>query len=381
MAERILIVDDDMDTLHLVSLMLKRQGYEVLSANNGNQAIKMAIVEQPDLILLDIMMPDMDGYEVTRQVRDNLFIAHIPIIMFTAKTHIDDQVMGFEVGADDYLTKPTQPSELFAHVKSVLAKTSIVRETSPAVDLGSNIGVLSSKGGLGVTTLALNLGIGIHQATQSETIVAEFRPGQGTISLELGFQHPENLTRLLEIAGAEITPQSVENELVTHDSGVFFLLSSHDPRDSKFIREADAFESIAKQLPYLARYNVLDLGPSLTPITRRVLKYCSSVIVVVEPVPHTISQSKVLIQDLMLSGFSKSQLMIVLVNRVRSSVHLSWTQVQEQLGQKITTIFPPAPELAYQSSSLNIPIVIQQPDGLTTEKFIKLAERVIHRST
>jgi hypothetical protein len=73
--------------------------------------------------------------------------------------------------------------------------------------------------------------------------------------------------------------------------------------------------------------------------------------------------------------------MIVLVNRVRSSVHLSWTQVQEQLGQKITTIFPPAPELAYQASTLNIPIVIQQPDGLTTEKFIKLAERVIHRST
>ena len=381
MAERILIVDDDMDTLRLVGLILERQGYEVLAANNGNQAIKTAVIEQPDVILLDIMMPDMDGYEVTRQVRDNPGIAHIPIIMFTAKTQIDDKLMGFEVGADDYLTKPTQPNELFAHVKTVLERTSKVRDTSPKLDLGSNIGVLSSKGGLGVTTLVLNLGIAIQQKTQCDTIVAEFRPGQGTISLELGYPQPENLTRLLEIKGAERTPQAIEKELVTHDSGVHLLLSTYDPGDAKFICEADAFESIAKQLPYLARYNVLDLGPALTPITRRVLKSCSSVIIVVEPVPHTISQSKALIHDLMESGFNEGQLMVVLVNRVRSSVHLTWTQVQKQLGQKITTIFTPAPELAYQASTLHIPIVIQQPDGLTAEKFLKLAEKVIQRTT
>lgn len=380
MAERILIVDDDMDTLRLVGLMLERQGYEVIAANNGNQAVMLAVSEQPDMILLDIMMPDMDGYEVTNQVRDNPGTTHIPIIMFTAKTQIDDKLMGFEVGADDYLTKPTQPRELFAHVKAVLARTTKVQVTTPGKDRGFNIGVLSTKGGLGVTTLALNLGIAIHQDTQCDVIVAEFRPGQGTLSLELGCLQPENLTRLLETKVSEITPQAIEKEFVTHNSGVQLLLSTHDPSDAKYICEANTFESIAKHLPYLARYNVLDLGPALTPITERVLKYCDNVIIVVEPVPHTILQSKALIQALIESGFNEGQLMAVLVNRVRSSVQLSWAQVQEQLGLNITTIFTPAPELAYQASTHNIPIIIQQPDGLTTEQFLKLAEKVTQRT-
>ena len=380
MAERILIVDDDMDTLRLVGLMLERQDYEVIAANSGTKAVNIAINEQPDMILLDIMMPDMDGYEVTRQLRQNPLTANIPIIMFTAKTQIDDKLLGFEVGADDYLTKPTQPRELFAHVKAVLARTAKTREASPNKDRGLSIGILSTKGGLGVTTLTLNLGIAIHQQTQKDVIVAEFRPGQGTLSLELGYLQPEGLNRLLESNLTEITLKSVEKELVTHRSGVQILLSSHNPGDAKYIGEANVFEVIAKHLPYLARYTLIDLGPSLSPISDRVLNYCDNVIIVVEPVPYTILQSKTLIQDLTDSGFTKSQMMVVLINRVRSSVQLSWAQVQEQLGYNISTIFTPAPEHTYQASTHNIPIVIQQPDSLTAEQFKKLAEKVINRN-
>ncbi|RPI97270.1 MAG: response regulator, partial [Chloroflexi bacterium] len=122
MPEKILIVDDDVDTLRLVGLMLQRQGYQIVAANNGHQALTMAQSEKPDLILLDVMMPDMDGYEVTRRLRGSATTSSIPIIMFTAKSQVDDKVTGFDVGADDYLTKPTQPRELFAHVKAVLAR-------------------------------------------------------------------------------------------------------------------------------------------------------------------------------------------------------------------------------------------------------------------
>src|SRR5512135_888332 len=122
MAEKILIVDDDLDTLRLVGLMLQHQGYRISAASSGIQAISMSQTEKPDLILLDIMMPEMDGYEVTRKLRSDTNTSSIPIIMFTAKTQVDDKVAGFEAGADDYLTKPTQPRELFGHVKAVLAR-------------------------------------------------------------------------------------------------------------------------------------------------------------------------------------------------------------------------------------------------------------------
>ena len=102
--------------------MLQRQGYQISAATNGQQGLEKAFEEDPDLILLDVMMPDMDGYEVTRRLRQNPSTLQTPILMFTAKTQLDDKVIGFEVGANDYLTKPTHPSELQARVKTLLAR-------------------------------------------------------------------------------------------------------------------------------------------------------------------------------------------------------------------------------------------------------------------
>jgi len=114
----------------------------------------------PDLVLLDIMMPEMDGYEVARRLRANPRTANLPIIMFTAKGQVDDKVMGFEVGADDYLTKPTQPRELIAHMRAVLARSKKTPSTAPppsVTDHGFVIGVVGVKGGLGLSTMAINL--------------------------------------------------------------------------------------------------------------------------------------------------------------------------------------------------------------------------------
>ncbi|MEE9514024.1 MAG: response regulator, partial [Anaerolineales bacterium] len=123
MTNKVLIIDDDVDTLKLVGLMLERQGYEISVASNGTLGLAKAAEDKPELILLDVMMPDLDGYEVTKRLRSNPALAHIPIIMFTAKTMVDDKVAGFEAGVDDYLTKPTHPAELTAHVKAVLARS------------------------------------------------------------------------------------------------------------------------------------------------------------------------------------------------------------------------------------------------------------------
>jgi pilus assembly protein CpaE len=382
MAEKILLVDDDLDTLRLVGLMLQRQGYEVRAASNGLQALSMVQGDLPDLILLDVMMPEMDGYEVARRLRADPATADIPIIMFTAKSQVDDKVMGFEAGADDYLTKPTQPRELFAHMKAVLGRSGKARTSSlvAAGERGYIIAVLASKGGLGVTTLALNLGITLHEAYNKDVIIAEFRPGQGTISLELGYLKPEGLTRLLQRKPNEIGAREIEQELTVHPSGTRMLLASHQPKDGMLLNAVQNFEMIAKQLAFLTKYGIIDLGPSLTPIAEKVLKHCDEVIVVLEPVPQSIMQTKTLINDLIESGIGEGRITPVLVNRIRSGVQLSWSQVQEQLGRNIAIIFTPAPELAYQASTHNLPIVIQQPDSLTAQQFTKLAERVSQRT-
>jgi pilus assembly protein CpaE len=380
MAEKILIVDDDIDTLRLVGLMLQRQGYEISAASNGIQALAMAQSERPDLILLDLMMPDIDGVEVTRRLRASEVTKDVPIIMFTAKTQVEDKILGFEAGADDYLTKPTQPRELFVHVKAVLARTNKAKKTDPIGipkgDRGYAIGILAARGGLGVSTLVLNLGVILSQAYKKDVVVAEFRPGQGTISLELGHTRAEGLNHLLELPPTAIDRRVLESELVNHSSGLRLLLASSQPRDAKFISETAIFEAITRQLAYLTSYLILDLGASLTPLVEQVVGLCSEVLVVVEPVPQTVLQTKALIDDLMAKGIASNDISVVLVNRVRSGMQLSWSQVQDQLGRPISVIFTPAPDLAYQASLNNIPMVLQQSDSLTAQQFAKLAEKV-----
>src|SRR5215207_3973068 len=146
MSEKILIIDDDLDTLRLVGLMLQRQGYQISAATNGQQGLDKAFEEAPDM-----MMPDMDGYEVTRRLRRNPSTMETPILMFTAKTQLDDKVIGFEVGANDYLTKPTHPSELQARVKTLLSRADIKKETAGAMksdNQGFVIGIVGARGGL-----------------------------------------------------------------------------------------------------------------------------------------------------------------------------------------------------------------------------------------
>jgi DNA-binding response OmpR family regulator len=117
--ERILVIDDEPSIVEVVELYLAREGYTVLSANDGTVALSMVERQQPDLLILDLMLPGVDGLEIMRQVRRN---GHLPIIMLTARADETDRVVGLELGADDYIAKPFAPRELVARVRAVLRR-------------------------------------------------------------------------------------------------------------------------------------------------------------------------------------------------------------------------------------------------------------------
>ena len=384
MAEKILVVDDDLDTLRLVGIMLERQGYSIVAASNGQQALTLAHAEHPDLILLDLMMPDISGTEVARQLRASADTQDVPIIMFTAKSALDDKLEGYEVGADDYLTKPIQPKELVAHVKAVLGRVKKGRG-SASIDIGRErgfvTGITSVRGGMGVSTLALNLGVALYARSKKETLVAELRPGRGTIALELGYLQSQGLNRLLARKVEELDARTVENELMVHSSRVRFLLSSSQPADAKYEYAVGHFDAILKHITRMAYHVVVDLPPSIPPANAKLLPQMDMIYVLLEPLPQTIQQTKLFIEAMVQSGVAEGRVTPVLYNRVRSGSQLSISQVQEQLGHNIPLVFTPAPELAYQASMNNVPMLIVQPDGITAQQFFKVAEKVMERSS
>ncbi len=379
MSAKLLIVDDDLETLRLVGLMLQRQGFQIVAANNGAQALTLAQKEQPDMILLDVMMPDMDGYEVTRRLRQNPATAGILILMFTAKSQVDDKVAGYDAGADDYLTKPIHPAELVARIKALLARGRSRVEPTPKTR-GHTIGVLAPKGGMGVSTLVLNLAIVIHQKTKADILAAELRPGHGTWALELGFASPDGLNRLLTTKPQDINASMVQEELLRTTFGVRLLMASVRKKDVELTANIAQMEAILQTLPLLSPLVLLDIGDNLLHGFDRLINYCQEVLLVTEPNPGSLHHTKLLIEELNEKGFGKSKFLnLVVVNRVRADVTLSLTQIQEALGMSITQVIPPTPEMAFQAALRNVPLIYVQPEGLLAQQLNHLASSILER--
>ncbi len=123
--EKILVVDDEEHIVELIKFNLETNGFKVVFANNGIDALKLAKHEVPQLVLLDLMLPGMDGYDVCREIRRDQSISTMPVIMITAKGEELDKILGLELGADDYITKPFSVRELVARVKAVLRRTRV----------------------------------------------------------------------------------------------------------------------------------------------------------------------------------------------------------------------------------------------------------------
>lgn len=138
MSERILVVDDDPDILEFVRINLELDGFDVETADGGAAALKMAAENAPDLMLLDIMMPEIDGLTVLRRMRSDPSTASVPVIILTARSLAEDRVKGLDLGADDYITKPFDLEEMIARVRTVLRRSRQMRDLSPLTGLPGN---------------------------------------------------------------------------------------------------------------------------------------------------------------------------------------------------------------------------------------------------
>jgi DNA-binding response OmpR family regulator len=138
MSEQVLVIDDDADLVRFVRMSLEREGYEVTSALDGAAGLRLAVERPPDLILLDVLMPDLDGLELLGRLRVSPATTSVPVVLLTARTQARDRVRGLELGADDYITKPFDIEELVARVGAVLRRAKTMRDLSPLTALPGN---------------------------------------------------------------------------------------------------------------------------------------------------------------------------------------------------------------------------------------------------
>ena len=370
MAEKILIVDDDVNALKLIGYTLHREGYEIITAQSGQEALAKVQEEKPHLVILDIMMPGMDGYRVCRHLRAIPQTAQVPVIMLTAKSQVEDKVAGFEAGADDYLTKPVIPAELLARVKALL-----LRSTYAAPAKARSIALIGAKGGVGATTLAVNLAITLAQMDK-DVILLDLQPYSGAVDLQLGLSPVNAIADLLEGEAAVLSQSVVEDSLTSHPSGIRVLLAAQGPQSVRGEITLPHLEAIMSNLGTAAQYLVLDMGSQLSPPAQQVLKKCSQVILVTEPDKIALTLTQRGLDSLQALGVKSSRIGIVVVNRTRSASTPTRSTIESTLGSELLSLFTPAPELFAQAAVEGTPIAWAQQTSLQADMFREIAQHI-----
>jgi diguanylate cyclase (GGDEF)-like protein len=143
MSIKILVVDDDPDIRDILKLTLSEESYEVIEAQDGEEAIKAIHAKAPDLVLLDYRIPKVDGREVCRQIKNDILLSHLPIIMVTGSGDVSDKVGGIDSGADDYIVKPFEPKELLARIRMIIRRTRRDLEANPLTRLPGNVSIIN----------------------------------------------------------------------------------------------------------------------------------------------------------------------------------------------------------------------------------------------
>lgn len=215
---KILLVDDDPEFLEMLRLLLGREGeHDIILAADGEDGLAQALADPPDLILLDVMMPGITGYEICHKLRANLPTAHVPIIILTARGQPVDRQAALDAGADDYMSKPISMEDLEERVTRLLAKR------GQLLPLSGTIALLSLRGGVGVTTLAVNLAAAIAQTDGGSTCLVDYCASSGHVALQLGMRPDPNWSKLVQAGGFDAA--TLEANLITHPTGLHILAS------------------------------------------------------------------------------------------------------------------------------------------------------------
>jgi pilus assembly protein CpaE len=276
---KILVVDDDPNVQRTLRYTLEQEGYEVVQATDGAEGFRLWGTEDPALILLDVMLPKLDGYQVATKIRAEEGAAgHVPIIMLTAEREVEQKVRGLRAGADDYLIKPFHPAELLARIRSLLARFAPRDSLVGQPPLGRILAFYGAKGGVGTTTIAINTAIALHRELGRRVALVDgnLQFGDHRVFLDLGLDRKS----IVDIVSApSIDTDLIKTVMVKHDSGVDLLLAPPSPETAELVT-VDHVPIIGGLLRSMYDYIIIDIDQRLDDLNLHVLDATDTMFVV-----------------------------------------------------------------------------------------------------
>lgn len=283
--QKILIIDDEFPMRYLIEHQLRREGYDVAIAKDGPGGIKAARTQQPDLIVLDAMMPGMDGFEVCGKLRGAPETREIPIIFLTALETKEYKAKAFEMGADDYLTKPFQSDELVAHVSALLRRNERIQTGQFRSGKSTAVSLFSPKGGVGTTTLAIQLAEAIAIQENHPTVLIDLDLPLGGIAPMLNLYAERHVVQLLQLPTAHLTLSSVKHHAQKHRAELLVIPAPGVLIPDDFSQQTEQLKTLVALLRKNGYQVILDLGSDLNALSQSALELSNYVFVVTSGQP------------------------------------------------------------------------------------------------
>lgn len=377
---KVLIVDDDQIIRTLLRHALSSETYQLLEASNGRQALEVVDSEMPDLILLDVMMPELNGIQVLRSLKSQEHTQHIPVIIITALTGEADVATSLDEGAIDHITKPFSELIVKTRVRAALRhRIGLLRTApSPVSKRGRCIGFLGAKGGVGVTTAAVNSAVAMT-APQRSVALVELRHSPGTAAMQLGMNSGGNLDSVLtQTLGSGLNSEMIRPHFRVHRSGVKFLAAppALTPNDASASRHhpRDLLQVLVEMFDFV----IVDLPSASSTLAMGVLNACDYVVLTVELEATCIHMARI-VYDCIASDRSQPDSMgaLLILHDLAAGTLIPVGHARDQLPCAVVGVIPPCGGENLHALKTGVPIIHAAPISAAAIAYSELGARLM----
>ncbi len=381
---RVLLIDDEQFYFKLIRKTLKEAEYDLEYAKTGSEGLSKIPTFEPDMMIVDLKLPEMDGFQILERLRKDPKYSHIPVIVITAQDMLSEKLKAFELGADDYLVKPFQPEELVARM-GILARrskaTKMVQQQTAGMPTAPVMTVHSLRGGVGCSSLVVNLGLAFYKLWGKQTLLIDGVLTAGQVSLMLDGKPGATWENLVGIDVDGIDDAIITELMVPHKSGVRYIASPRYPIAADTFT-TDTLHLLMERLKAHNEFVLIDTSHDFSDMTIQMLSMSSTILLVMAPEMASLRTAISALEIYDRLGIPMDKVRIVLNNN-SSSPAIKQAQLEKVLKHPIEFVLPYEAGEVNRALNFGQPFILTNPDlpiCLNLEKMAYILSDEAHKA-
>jgi CheY-like chemotaxis protein len=360
---RVLLIDDEPFYFKLIRNALKEAEYDLEYAKSGSEGLAKISSYEPEMLIVDLKLPEMDGFEILERLRRDPKFSHTPVIVITAKDELSEKLKAFELGADDYLVKPFQPEELVARM-GILARRGralqMAQKDTKEKAISTVLTVHSLRGGLGCSSLVVNLGLAFHKLWGKQTLLVDGVLTAGQLALMLNAKPTTTWETLVGVEPENLDDAVVSEMMRLDKSGVYYIASPRYPIAADTFTN-ETLQLLMEKLKSSNDFIVVDTSHDFSDMTIQMLSMSSGILVVMAPEMGSLRTAMSAIEIYDRLGIPPENVKIVLNNN-SSNPAIKQAQLEKVLKHPMDFVLPYEAGEVNRALNFGKPFILENPD-------------------